>query len=118
MWPARLEALKGERCFAAPHAGYLVGRTGTWFLATDTQVESPDLEQHVDFLGRVVLPRTLDGKAQLLELKELMAKDSLKADVSCFWHGRAGEQPPSITGYAIQTLRALPAKIETDFDTD
>jgi hypothetical protein len=47
-----------------------------------------------------------------------MATDGLKADVSFFWHGRAGEPAPSIPAQAIQILRTLPATIETDFDTD
>jgi hypothetical protein len=109
---------KGERYFAGPHAGYLVGRTGTWFLATDTHVESPDLEQHLDFLTRLLSHWTLGDKTRLSQLQAVMAKDGLKADVSLFWHGRAGEPPPSISAQAVQTLRTLPATIETDFDTD
>jgi hypothetical protein len=47
-----------------------------------------------------------------------MARDNLKADVSCFWHGAAGEQPPAISVEKTAKLRALPAETETDFDTD
>ena len=55
---------------------------------------------------------------RLVRLREVMARDNLKADVSCFWHGAAGEQPPAISAEKTAKLRALPAEIETDFDTD
>jgi hypothetical protein len=47
-----------------------------------------------------------------------MLRDGVKADVSCFWHGEAGEQPPAVSAAMTAKLRALPAEIETDFDTD
>jgi hypothetical protein len=109
---------KGERYFAGPRAGLLVGRTGTWLLATDAYVEGKDLQRHLDFLTRLVSRRAQDGKERLTELQEMMAKDGVRADVSLFWHGQPGEPRPFIPEQALQTLRALPAKIEDDFDTD
>ena len=109
---------KGERYFAGQRTGPLVGRTGTWFLATDDLVTSPDLEQHLEFLTALLSQGPQDEEGRLVRLREVMARDDLKADVSCFWHGAAGEQPPAISAEKTAKLRALPAEIETDFDTD
>jgi hypothetical protein len=38
---------KGEEFFAGPNAGYLPGRTGIWFIATDKLVPSDDLADHL-----------------------------------------------------------------------
>jgi hypothetical protein len=111
---------KGERYVAGPRAGELVGRTGTWFLATDGHVDSPDLKKHLGFLNRLLSSmHSASGEGTRLDqLRALMKKHGIKADASLFWHGSAGEQPPSIPRQALRTLRALPAEIETDFDTD
>jgi hypothetical protein len=109
---------KGERYFAGSRAGHLVGRTGTWFLATDDLVKSHDLRQHLEFLTNLLSQGPQDQRDRLTELKEIMVRDDLKADVSCFWHGKAGEQPPEIPPERTKKLRSLPAEIETDFDTD
>jgi hypothetical protein len=109
---------KGERYFAGQRAGHLIGRTGTWFLATDDFVSSPRLDRHLQFLIALLSRGPQDEHEQLMQLQELMANDNLKADVSCFWHGEAGEQPPVLTPETVETFRALPAEIETDFNTD
>jgi hypothetical protein len=109
---------KGERYFAGQRTSALVGRTGTWFLATDDLVKSPDLGQHLDFLTSLLSSEPQDQKERLAQLQEVMVRDNLKADVSCFWHGEAGERPPAIPAEKTEKLRALPAEIETDFDTD
>src|ERR1700730_13243318 len=109
---------KGERYFAGQRTGPLVGRTGTWFLATDDLVTSPDLEQHLEFLTALLSQGPQDEEGRLVRLREVMARDDLKADVSCFWHGAAGEQPPAISAEKTAKLRALPAVIATHFDTD
>src|SRR5271166_3685454 len=116
--PATKAWRKRERYFAGQRTGALVGRTGTWFLATHDLVKSPDLEQHLDFLTSLLSRGPKDKKERLVQLQEVMARDNLKADVSCFWHGKAGEQPPAISTEKTQKLRSLPAEIETDFDTD
>jgi len=109
---------KGERYFAGQHTGHLVGRTGTWFLATDDLVTSPDLDEHLDFLTALLSKGPQDEEERLARLREVMARDNLKADVSCFWHGNAGEQTPAISAEKTAKLRALPAEIETAFGTD
>jgi len=35
-----------------------------------------------------------------------------------FWHGEAGERPPTISAEQLEKLHALPAEIETDFDKE
>ena len=109
---------KRERYYAGQRAGHLVGRIGTWFLATDDFVSSPHLDKHLEFLTNLLSRGPQDEPERLTQLQELMTRDNLKADVSCFWHGKAGEQPPVIPAELTEKLRALPAEIETDFDTD
>ena len=116
--PATKAWRKGERYFAGPHTGHLIGRTGTWFLTTDDFLTSPDLLQHLDFLTGLLSQGPQDEREPLVRLQEVMVGDNLKADVSCFWHGDAGEQPPAIPAEKTEKLRALPAEVETDFDTD
>ncbi len=109
---------KGERYFAGPHSGYLIGRTGTWFLATDDAVANADLGRHLDYLIGLVSAGPHDREARSAPLQELMARDQLKADVSCFWRGEKGEKPPVIPTEALEKLQRLPAEIETDFAAD
>jgi hypothetical protein len=47
-----------------------------------------------------------------------MARDELEADVSCFWYGSAGVQPPLIPTATKEVFDRLGATIETDFATD
>src|SRR5437773_2508378 len=107
---------KGEEYFDGPYTGHLVGRTGIWFLATDDVVASGDLNRHLDYLISLIF-RGPGEEERLAQLREMMARDGVKADVSCFWHGEAGEQAPSMRSSAIKMLRDLPAEIETDFDS-
>jgi hypothetical protein len=109
---------KGERYFAGQRTGHLIGRTGTWFLATDDFIASPDLDRHLDFLTGLLSQGSQDEPERLVRLQEMIVRDDLKADVSCFWHGAAGEQPPAISAEKTAKLRALPAEIENDFETD
>jgi hypothetical protein len=109
---------KGERYFAGRHAGTLLGRTGAWFLATDDLIASRDLLRHLEFLISLLAREPHDNHECPSQLQELMTRDKLKAEVSCFWHGEAGEQPPLIPAEMTEKLRALPAEIETDFDAD
>jgi len=109
---------KGERYFAGSRTRHLVGRTGTWFLATDDFVTSPDLDHHLDFLTSLVSRRQQGETERLIQLQEAIVRDDLKADVSCFWHGKVGERSPTISAEQLEKFRALPAEIETDFDTE
>jgi hypothetical protein len=47
---------KGEEFFTGPHSGNLRGRTGMWFLATDTLVASDDLADHLRFVQDLLYP--------------------------------------------------------------
>src|SRR5438067_608011 len=51
---------KGEEFFAGPNAGYLPGRTGIWFLATDKLVASDDLADHLRFVEKLLCPKPAD----------------------------------------------------------
>jgi len=51
-------------------------------------------------------------------LRELMSRDAIKADVSCFWRGGPGALPPVVPQDMIDSFHALPAEIETDFEAD
>jgi Domain of unknown function (DUF4279) len=106
---------KGEKYFAGPRAGMITGRTGIWLLSTDGVVNSPDLGQHISYLFELIFADDRDRSGRL---RQLIADRGLKAHVSCFWHGKAGAQAPSIPAFAIDGFKRLPADIETDFDTD
>jgi len=106
---------KGEAYLAGPRAGYVTGRTGVWVLATDNVVDSADLDRHLEHLVDLIF-RGPDRKQRLKQLHEVMSRDGLKADVSCFWRGGPGTQPPALSKDAIRKLPQLPAEIETDFE--
>jgi hypothetical protein len=106
---------KGERYLAGPRAGHVTGRTGVWVLMTDTVVDSPDLDPHLKHLVNVVFQGPAHEQ-QLKQLHELMFRDGVKADVSCFWRGGPGTPLPSIPENVISSFRKLPAEIETDFE--
>jgi hypothetical protein len=92
------------------------GRTGLWHLSTRRIVDSDDLADHLRRLVAVICP---EGRGNHISaLRELMARDDLEADVSCFWYGSAGAQPPAIPAFAQEVFDRLGATIETDFDTD
>jgi hypothetical protein len=76
---------KGERYLAGPRAGYVTGRTGVWVLATDSVVNSAKLSRHLEYL--VGLIHGPEREERLRQLHELMSRDGVKADVSCFWRG-------------------------------
>jgi hypothetical protein len=48
---------EGRALFRSKPCRYLVGRTGTWFLATDYFVTSVEPERHLDFLTRLLSQR-------------------------------------------------------------
>jgi hypothetical protein len=106
---------KGERYFAGPRAGFVTGRTGVWVLATDGLVNSADLDRHLEYLVNLIF-RGPDRELRLKQLHEVMSHDGAKADVSCFWRGGPGTQPPALSKDAIRKLLQLPAEIETDFE--
>jgi len=106
---------KGEEYFAGPRTGMVKGRTGIWLLSTDELVDSPDLDQHISYLVKLIFEDDRDRPARL---QQLIVDRGLKAHVSCFWHGKAGAPAPKIPAFVINAFEHLPAAIETDFDTD
>jgi hypothetical protein len=106
---------KGERYLAGPRAGYVSGRTGVWVLATDSTIKSLELHQHLEHLVNLIF-REPDREERLMRLHDLMSRDEVRADVSCFWRGRPGAQPPSVSMDVVSRFNELPAEIETDFE--
>ncbi len=108
---------KGERYLAGPRAGYVTGRTGVWILASDGAIDGAELDPHLEHLVDLIFAGP-DREERLKQLHELMSRDGVKADVSCFWRGRPGTRPPLVPAKVISRLNQLPAEIETDFDVD
>jgi hypothetical protein len=79
-------------------------------------VSSADLDDHLRYLLAILFPPTAEDK--LTRLRDLMRQDGLQADVSCFWYGEAGAQPPTISEAVRAAFARLPAVIETDFHAD
>jgi len=77
-------------------------------------VDNAELDPHLEHLVNLILA----GPERLKQLHELMSRNGVKADVSCFWRGRPGTRPPSIPAKVISRLNQLPAEIETDFEVD
>jgi Domain of unknown function (DUF4279) len=86
-----------------------------WVLATDSVVDSADLDRHLQHLVDLIF-RGPDREQRLKQLHEVMSRDGVKADVACFWRGGRGASPPTLSEDAIRKLQQLPAEIETDFD--
>ena len=108
---------KGARYFAGPRSGYLLGRTGVWYLSTKGLVSGLDPVGHLSYLVQV-----LDGLSQdqpkLAALRQLMDRDRLQADASLFWHGNAGASFPTVPSGLAHVFEAIPAPLHCDFDTD
>jgi len=118
---------KGQPYTAGPKSPAILGRTGVWYLSTDQFVASASLNDHFDFLlqalqlgGRryVRTPGGAQLTANLLELRDLMKENSLRAVVTCFWYGAAGTKKPSIPRGTTEVFNLINAEIETDFDAD
>ena|SRR5712691_3539160 len=108
---------KGERYLAGPRAGYVTGRTGVWVLATESVVDSAELDRHLEHLVDLIF-RGPAREERLEQLHELMSRDEVKADVSCFWRGDPGTGPPLVPEDVISRFHELPAEIETDFEVN
>jgi Domain of unknown function (DUF4279) len=108
---------RGERYFAGPRAGHVTGRTGVWVFATDSIVEGPELDRHLEHLVEVIF-RAPNCAKRLKQLHELMSRDGVEADVSCFWRGGPGTRRPVVPAGVINKLDQVPAEIETDFEVN
>jgi len=107
---------KGETYRTGPSGQTAKGRTGVWYLSTQRAVTSQTLADHLDHLVNVISPR--GGSDHVPALRDLIARDRLEADVSCFWYGTAGATPPDIPEGIRKAIERFGATIETDFDTD
>jgi hypothetical protein len=109
---------KGKKYPAGKRTGELIGKTGVWCLSTDSIVASDTLQRHLAYILGVLIPDRQDA-GPLLYLQDLLSRDrTLRADLRCFWHGRAGARSPPIPKLVIQVMKSLPATIEPDFDVD
>jgi hypothetical protein len=91
------------------------GRIGLWLVSSEGQVDSKNLNDHLDYLLRIIFPGDI-GK--LDRLHSLMSELGIEADVTCFWWGSAGAKPPVIRDDIRARFARIPAPIECDFDTD
>ena len=108
---------KGRQYSAGPRSPDLIGRTGVWFFSTKGVVAGNQLNDHLAFLARLLLPGS--GEAgPLPRLQQLLRRRTLRVSISCFWHGPAGTRKPSIPRSVTDLLKLIPAEIETDFDVD
>jgi hypothetical protein len=105
---------KGEEFFAGPRAGYLRGRTGMWFLATDKLVPGDDLHDHLAFMQKLLYPEPGDDH-RIAELRSLLKRTHSCAHATCFWRGDPGEEAPQIPDAFKSAIAPLGADIETDF---
>ncbi len=105
---------KGEEFFGGPHAGSLRGRTGIWFLSTDTHVPSDDLGDHLDFIHRLLVPTVADT-GRIASLRAVLDRNHSRAHVTCFWRGERREPLPKVSSDFKVVVESLKADIEPDF---
>ena len=86
---------KGEIFYAGPHAGKLTGRTGIWYFDT-RDLASRDLANHLRCIVELLYPEpgNLD---RVNELRHVMGREHATAHVSCFWFGKRGALPPTVS---------------------
>ena len=108
---------KGEHYSGGPNSPDLIGRTGVWFFSTEGVVAGNRLGDHLVFMEKL-LTGGRDAAGPLPALQHLLRRRSLHAVVTCFWHGLSGARRPSIPRTVTETLKLIPAAIETDFDVD
>lgn len=108
---------KGAVYSGGPKSQRLKGRTGVWYFSTDKVVASPRLDDHLNYLLRVLWPAQ-DKIERLVAIRNLIAKRGLKANVTLFWHGHAKAKRPSVHPVWSEFFKLLPADIQTDFDVD
>lgn len=88
------------------------GRTGVWLLSTRRLFPGSHLVDHLTYLVGILSSDVRPA------IRKIMDEDGVAADVSCFWHGQPGAEPPSIPADITAVFAELPAEIELDFDTD
>jgi hypothetical protein len=95
----------------------VTGRTGVCVLASDGAIDSAEVDRHLEYLVDRIFAAP-DREERLNQLHQLMSRDGVKADVSCFWRGGPSTRPPVVPTDVISRLNQLPAEIETDFEVD
>jgi hypothetical protein len=111
---------KGEQYLPSPHARPVVGQTGVWYFNTDGFTDG-SLEAHVwrllatDLLKNLHYPNL---NRRMWQIRELIRRQHARAVVSCFWHGSASDEPPSIPDEAAAAFELMDMEIETDFSRD
>jgi hypothetical protein len=88
-----------------------------WFLSTDRLVPSDDLEDHLQFVQKLLYPAP-DDDTRIAKLHTILRRDRARARVTCFWRSDLGETPPEIPPRFKRALEPLAADIETDFLTE
>ena len=91
------------------------GRTGLWLLSSETAVQSHKLRDHFTYLRQAL--EAQNGRL-IDQLRAIMQRDGLRADVTCFWYGEHGATPPEIPEETRAAFAKIGATIETDFQTD
>lgn len=110
--PPTLAYRKGEAYRKNRDGRETRGRTGVWLLSTRRMFPGSPLADHLAYLADIL---STDIRPAV---RRVMQRDGIEADVSCFWHGQPGAEPPSIPADIAAVFAELPAQIELDFDTD
>jgi hypothetical protein len=104
---------KGQSFFAGSRTGNVIGRTGIWYFDT-RDLQSHDLLDHLRKIVSLIYP----NPDHLKRLQNLLASEGARAEISCFWYGKPGTDPPVIPKEVRDALRPLGADdIETEFHT-
>jgi hypothetical protein len=108
---------KGAQYFAGERSGYLTGKTGVWLLSTQNIVASDTLHDHLSYITGLFVPER-QNIMPLTQLRALIVRKGLHAELSVFWHGPHGAKHPPIPKGVSEMMKLLPADIEIDFATD
>ena len=108
---------KGQQYFGGERTGPLVGKTGMWLLSTKDIVASGALHDHLSYITGLFVPER-QNIIPLTQLRTLIARKRLRAELSAFWHGALGAKHPPIPKGVSEVMKLLPADIEIDFATD
>ncbi len=107
---------KGEIFDAGARVGPLIGRTGIWYYDTSA-LKSSDLADHLRHIVKLLYPEP-DDFSRVKCIRELLDRAHAQADVSCFWYGEPGAEPPIIPQEVRDALAPIGAEdIETEFHT-
>jgi hypothetical protein len=123
--PDRITELMGVQPTTAYHKGEVYrrsrghevrGRTGLWLVSSKRRVPGGELSDHLAYLSGFLKPE--EGNDPIDAIRKMMCEFGLEAEVSCFWYGEHGAEPPVIPEDVRAAFAQIGATIETDFDTD